>query len=92
MKDIRYLTDEERADLFRFLKPIGYKEGDDIHTCEILDNGSLRDIKGFWRGKPLQDYTKKELIKIILEMGKAEQAIRDTHKKELDFLASIRSR
>lgn len=44
MKDIRYLTDEERTKIFRLLKPIGYKEGDELHTCEILTNGELEPL------------------------------------------------
>lgn len=43
MKDVDKLSDEERAEVFRLLKPIGYREGDELHHCEIRD-GVPKDI------------------------------------------------
>ena len=46
MKDIRDLTNKERIEIFKLLKPIGYKEGDDLHTCEIIiDENGEQTIK-----------------------------------------------
>lgn len=44
MKDIRNLTEAERKAIFKLMKPIGHKEGDKLHCCEVLtdkDGGQI---------------------------------------------------
>jgi len=37
-----------------------------------------------YRGKPLEDYTKKELIEIVIEMGQMYEQSAKEHMRQLD--------
>lgn len=48
--------------------------------------------KGLWRGKPLEDFSKEELIEIICEMGRMRNGEREQHQKDMDLMATISKR
>ena len=43
-----------------------------------------------YRGKPLTDYTKEELIEIVKELGRTWLRDQAQHKKDLDMLVPTR--
>lgn len=45
-----------------------------------------------YRGKPLKDYTKEELIKIVIEMGKMQEQSHRQHIHDLEFLSNLGSK
>lgn len=47
----------------------------------------MSETKGYWRGKPLEDYTKDELIEIILSQGRQRVEQVEQHHKDLEALA-----
>lgn len=46
----------------------------------------MSETKGLWCGKPLEDFTKEELIDIILEMNRERLATHDRHRADLEML------
>lgn len=47
----------------------------------------MEQAKGMWRGKPLEEYSKEELIEIICEMGSLRNSEREQHQKDMDLMA-----
>lgn len=45
----------------------------------------MGEMKTLWRGKPLEEYSKEELIEIINELGAMQNRDREQHKKDLDM-------
>jgi hypothetical protein len=42
-----------------------------------------------WRGKPLEDYAKEELIEIVIELGQMQQQESYEHSRQLDVLSGL---
>ena len=42
-----------------------------------------------WKGKPLEDYTKEELIQIVIQMERSRAAAVEQHRKDLDLLGGF---
>jgi hypothetical protein len=50
----------------------------------------MSETAGKYQGKPLEEYSKEELIGIILEMGRSQQADHARHRRDLDALVPPR--
>jgi hypothetical protein len=46
----------------------------------------MNKSQGSWKGKPIEDYSKDELIEIIVQLAKEINSIRDRHRLDLDKL------
>lgn len=44
------------------------------------------ESKGQWRGRPLEEFTKEELITIILEMARIQDEARAQHRVDIQLL------
>lgn len=44
------------------------------------------ESKGFWRGQPLEEYSKEELIDIIIELGRSQRAADVQKWRDIDAL------
>lgn len=45
----------------------------------------------FWKGKPLEDYSKEELVKIIVQMNNRWLRDMHEHNRQLEFLVGLRN-
>lgn len=52
----------------------------------------MEQTKGLWRGKPLEEYTKEELIEIVCEMGRMRNGEREQHQRDMDLVAAVSTR
>ncbi len=44
---------------------------------------------GYWRGKPIEEFTKDELIEIVVEMHQMMRANSKTHQDDLRILEGL---
>lgn len=49
----------------------------------------MEQRKGTWRGKPLEEYTKEELIEIILAMGHDAQEEFKRHQRDMAVMSQF---
>lgn len=50
----------------------------------------MADTVSEWRGRPLSELSKEELIKIIDEMGRMLLEERGEHQRQVKFMAALR--
>lgn len=56
---------------------------------EIASDKPYPEPKATWMGKPLDEYTKQELIEIVIELGRMSQQEHYEHARELDVLSKL---
>lgn len=44
---------------------------------------------GLWRGKPLEEYTKEELIEIVMEMGRQQREDMERHSRDMKLMVDL---
>jgi hypothetical protein len=49
----------------------------------------MADTISTWRGKPLDDYSKDELIAIVIELGQMQQQEAHEHIRQLDVVSDL---
>lgn len=49
----------------------------------------MGEIISTWQGKPLDQYTKDELIEIVIELGQSLEQEHHEHSRQLDVLSGL---
>ncbi len=49
----------------------------------------MKKSEGTWKGKPLEDYSRDQLIEIVLSLAKEIDAVKNRHLQDLEFITSL---
>jgi len=49
-------------------------------------------MRAYWCGRPVESLTKEELIEALVTLAKDIEAMRVTHRRDLDFLGTLYER
>lgn len=58
----------------------------------VVEALNMSKTIGLWRGKPLEEYTKDELIEIIVEMARQQREDMERHSRDMRLMADLGGR
>jgi hypothetical protein len=55
----------------------------------VVEALNMSKTIGLWRGKPLEEYTKEELIEIVMEMGRQQREDMERHSRDMKLMVDL---